>query len=170
MANLAQQESAMLSAGPSAFFGLPSAVLIGTPRLTEKTFADVSKLTVAGSPHMLFRVTGCIVAQVVAMSNSALASTGSAAKLAVGHAGATGGYLPATTIGGGNFPAAGTVWTGDAAPTLLGKILSGTAQARYMQGPTPITATVTTGNLTTGSLTFYCVWHPVSSNGNVIPA
>jgi hypothetical protein len=160
----------MIKAGPAAVGGLPAAVLAATPRLVEKSIPDVSVLTTTASPVTLFTVTGVVIAKVVGVSGAALASTSSTGTLAVGVSGATAVHLAAATINGTNFPAANTVWTGDASPTVLAEVMSAGPLTGVLQGPTPIIATIATNNLTTGSIKFYCIYTPVSSDGAVVAA
>ena len=168
MPTLAEQESAALRGFPSIPAEIPAARLMALPQIVSKAIPAVSVLTTAASPYSLFTVVGTVLAQVYAISGAALASTSSTGTLAVGVSGNTGCYLPAATINGTNFPAANTVWAGDNSPTLLGEVVSAGALTGVLQGPTPIIATIATNNLTTGSITFYCYYHPVSPDGAVL--
>jgi len=168
MPTLAEQESAALRGFPSIPAEIPAARLMALPQIVSKAIPAVSVLTTAASPYSLFTVVGTVLAQVYAISGAALASTSSTGTLAVGISGNTACYLAQSTINGTNFPAANTVWAGDSSPTLLGEVLTAGALTGVLQGPTPIIATIATNSLTTGSITFYCFYHPISPDGAVL--
>ena len=168
MPTLAEQESALLKNGPLVPSPIPAARLTTLPLIVSKSIPAVSVLTTGASPYSLFTVTGVVIANVWAVSGAALASTSSTGTLAVGVSGNTACYLAQATINGTNFPAANTVWAGDSSPTLLGEVISAGALTGVLQGPTPIIATIATNSLTTGSITFYCFYYPISPDGAVL--
>lgn len=170
MPTLAEQESALLKNGPLVPSPIPASRLTAMPLLVSKAIPAVSVLTTGASPYTLFTVTGTVIASVFAVSGAALASTSNTGTLAVGVSGNTACYLAQSTINGTNFPAAHTVWAGDSSPTLLGEVLTAGALTGVLQGPTPIIATIATNSLTTGSITFYCYYDPISPDGAVIAA
>lgn len=168
MPTIAEMESSLLS-------GLSTTLAIAdikrtSPRIVAKEIPNVNVLTTGGSPHALFTVTGHVMASVIGVTGAALASTSNTGTIAIGISGATALYLPQTTVNGTNFPAAGTVWTGDNSPTLLGEVLSSAGLTWAVQSQTDIIATVATNSLTTGSITFYCFYIPLSETGLIVAA
>ena len=131
--------------------------------ITKKsvTFANVAGQGATGTIN-LFTVTGMIIARVVGFCNTDLVG---AATLEVGVTGSTALCLAqiadATTLDVGEIYADATVAKFEAiSDTVPPKNLISTA----------IFATVGTTNITAGQVDFYCIWNPISSDGNVASA
>lgn len=168
MPTIAEQESALLRAGPATSVDVPSQILMSLPRTAEKYYSSIATLTTAASPVTLFTVTGLVLAKVVA-EGSALTSVSNTGTLAVGVTGATTALLGTTTINTTNFPTAGAVWAGDTSPTVLAEVVSAAALTGALLNSN-IILTIATNNMSTGSLRFCCIWQPISANGAVVAA
>lgn len=106
----------------------------------------------------LFTVTGTVVVSIFAVCSEDLA--GATATLEVGIAGNTAGLLAqtlATDIDNGE------VWV-DNTPATIEAVPS----SRVLTNGTDIIGTVGTANITDGTLTFYCLWRPLSNDGNIV--
>jgi len=106
----------------------------------------------------LFTVTGDVAVRVFAVCSTLLA--GANATLEVGVAGGTALLIAQTT---GTDIDAGEVWI-DAAPALIENLPA----IKIVAEGADIIQTIATDTLDSGVLTYYCVWTPVSSDGNVV--
>jgi hypothetical protein len=88
--------------------------------------------------------------------------TGASATVEVGITGNTASLIAQTT---GTDIDAGDVWI-DATPATIQALPS----SNIITNGTDIIQTVATANVTAGVLTYYCVWRPLSSDGNVVSA
>jgi len=117
----------------------------------------------------IFEVTGLVKAQVLGVCTTLLAG---GATLEVGISGNTAIFLPQETD---TDIDAGEIWLNNANPAtayILG--LENDASGNlpeYLLNGTDIILTVSGGaNTTAGVIDFYCIWNPISSNGNVEPS
>ncbi len=116
----------------------------------------------------LFTVTGTVKARVYGVGGATpMTSTGGTGTLAVGVTGATGALLPATTANGTSNFVANCAWV-DATPTVTAELLPNTGNFVLVTGN--ILLAIVTNNMTAGSMTLYCEWLPVSSDGLVVAA
>lgn len=113
----------------------------------------------------IFTVTGAVTAKVFGICTTNLAGTGTHA---VGVAGATTIYLPtedATDINAGDFVANNA--------TVGAYLILGEQDAAadnfplYMLNGQDIIMTVATADITSGVIDYYCIWNPISSDGEV---
>lgn len=127
--------------------------------IASKAITYVAATTGATGATTLFTVTGTVLVQVFAVCSTDLTS-GGAATLEVGISGNTAALLAQTTATGID---AGEIWidTGPATVELL------PAQSIVAAS---IIQTIGTTTVSGGVLTYYCIWSPVSANGNVSPA
>lgn len=144
---------------------------VGGWYLARKVIAAAgTSLTTGASPVTLFTVTGDVVARVFATVQTALASTLNNGTLAIGVSGNTGGFIAATTADGTNFPT-GAVWAGDTSPTVKSEVFTASAlNGNPVAGSANITCTIATNSMTSGAITFYCLWLPISAGASVIAA
>lgn len=131
--------------------------------ITKKaqTFSNVAGSGATGTVA-LFTVTGMIYAKVIGICNVDLLG---AATLEVGVTGSTALCLAqianATTLDAGEIYA-------DATAAAF-KAVSDTVPPQNII-TTSIFATVGTTNITAGQVDFYCIWRPISNDGNVVAA
>ncbi len=141
---------------------------IGGATLARKVVADASVLTTGASPVTLFTVTGDVLVKVFATVQTALASTLNNGTIALGVPGATSILIAATTVNGTNFVATHDWFdTG----TAIGELVSGGAlTGNVIAGGLDIIATIATNSITSGAITFYCFWQPLSPGASVVAA
>lgn len=148
----------------SSFYRDANGVPIWTDGIITKkahTFANAAGQGAVGTIN-LFTVTGLVYAKVVGICNTDLVG---AATLEAGVTGSTALCLAqianATTLDAGeiyaNATAAAFVAVSDTVPpeNLI---------------TTAIFATVGSTNITAGQVDFYCIWRPISTDGNVVAA
>lgn len=127
----------------------------------EQTFEDAAGSGAVGTVD-LFTVTGVVYAKVVGLCNTNLAG---AATLEVGVTGSTALCLAqiadATDLDAGELYADGT-------PAAF-KAVSDTVPPENLI-TTDIFATVGSTAITAGQVDFYCLWRPISDDGNVVAA
>jgi len=115
----------------------------------------------------IFTVTGLVKCQVVAVCTTLL--TGDTATIEVGITGDTAIFLPIETA---TQIDADQIWVNDAANASY--IISGAETAaagnvpEYLLYGNDIILTVKTANVTAGVIDFYCIWTPISTDGNVV--
>jgi hypothetical protein len=106
----------------------------------------------------LFTVTGDVAVNFFAKCTESLVSaTGT---IEVGISGNTGGIIEQTGVGSIDN---GHIWINDG-PNAL-EFLRG---QQVVVGGTDIIETIATEDITDGTLTYYCLWFPLSSDGDVI--
>ena len=127
---------------------------------TSVTFA--AGTTGAVDTFSLFTVTGDVLLTIFAVCNTDLTS-GGAATIEVGVAGNTAGLIAQTTATDIDD---GDVWV-DATPGVGVQALPGTF---IVNDGADVIYTVGTTTITGGVLEFYCLWRPLSSDGNVVAA
>lgn len=108
----------------------------------------------------LFTVTGDVKVTVFAVCSTDL--TGDTATIEVGIAGNTAALIAQTTA---TSIDAAEVWT-TATPATVRAVPG----AFILTNGTDITQTIATAAITAGKLTFYCLWTPLSDDGNVVAA
>lgn len=108
----------------------------------------------------LFTVTGAVVADVFAVCTTNLA--GALATVEVGIAGNTAALIAQTTA---TDIDSGEVWN-DATPATV-EVLSNST-GKIIGNGQDIIETVATADVTGGSVTYYCLWFPLSEDGNVV--
>ncbi len=141
----------------SAFNRDANSVPIQSLGLTGTKSITYSALTTgATGATTLFTVTGIVAVRIFAVCSVDLTGSGT---IEVGIAGNTAALLAQTT---GTAIDAGEIWidtvpaTVEALPAL--QILSGTNIIQTIAGDT----------LTAGTLTYYCLWNPISSDANIV--
>jgi hypothetical protein len=138
-----------------------SVPITGKGLVASKTLAytGAASLGVVGTTT-LFAVTGDVIANIFAVCSEDLA--GATATIEVGIAGNTAALIAQTT--------ATTIDTGEIwATTSPATILALPAEKIIMNG-TDIIETVATANITDGTLTYYCLWYPLTSGASVVAA
>ena len=148
----------------SAFYRDANGVPIWTDGIITKkaqTFSNTAGSGAVGTID-LFTITGMVYAKVVGICNTDLAG---AATLEVGVTGSTALCLAqianATTLNAGEIYA-------DATAAAF-KVVSDTVPPQNIL-TTSIFATVGATNITAGQVDFYCIWRPISSDGNITAA
>lgn len=132
----------------------------GEGLVVSKAITYAAATTGAVGAADLFTVTGVVSVRLFAVCSGDLTS-GGAATIEAGISGNTAALLAQTTATGID---SGEIWT-DTGPATVealpaGSLLSGT----------DIIQTIGTTTITGGTLTYYCVWIPISSDGNVVAA
>lgn len=112
----------------------------------------------------LFTVTGTVIARVIAVCGTGLVSAG-AGDIEVGGTGSTAALIANTTATNIDI---GEIWH-DATPD-KGIELSSVGVENIIAEGLNIFATIATGDITAGELTFFVIWKPVSYDGNIVPA
>lgn len=126
---------------------------------TSVTFAAAT--TGAVGTGTLFTVTGDVLVTIFGVCTVDLTGGGS---IKVGTANNDATFIPLTT---GTAIDAGELWQ-SATPTLeAGAAL---ANARPIANGADIIYMITSDTITAGAITFYCLWRPLSSDGNVVAA
>lgn len=124
--------------------------------VTTKSITYAAATTGATGAHNLFTVTGVVSMQIFAVGGTDLTS-GGAATIEVGISGNTAALLAQTTA---TDIDAGEIWI-DNAPATVENLPA----ARIIRAS--VIETIGTTTITGGSLTYYCVWTPLSEDGNV---
>lgn len=123
-----------------------------------KTITYVAGTTGATGATTLFTVTGDVAVRVYAVCSTLL--TGAGATLEIGVAGEINALIAQTT---GTDIDAGEIWV-DAVPGFIQAMpainLIGTGK--------DIIQTIATAAVSAGALTYYCIWTPISADGNVV--
>lgn len=127
--------------------------------LKSVTFAALT--TGSAAAHDLFTVTGDVLVRVFAVCSADLTS-GGAATIEVGIAGNTAALIAQTTATGIDQ---GEIWVDNAAATVEAlpatQILTEGSDVIYTVGTTTVTG---------GTMTFYCLWRPLSVGSSVVAA
>lgn len=116
---------------------------------------------------VLFTVTGLVKVQLVGVCSVNGAGAGSTNE--VGIDGATAIFMPITTM---TDLDAGMIWLNNATPATY--FITGEQQAaadnlpEYVLNGNDIIMTTKTANTTAGQVDFYCIWTPLSTDGNVV--
>lgn len=127
--------------------------------LTASKAITYSALTTgATGATTLFTVTGTVAVRIFALCSSDL--TGASATLEVGISGNTAALIAQTT---GTTIDTGEFWATTSPATVLALPALTLVAADIIQ-------TIATQAVTGGVLTYYCVWSPISSDGNVVAA
>lgn len=136
----------------------------GEGYFVSKAYADLTGYDTAAA----FTVTGDVMVKVVGVVGStAITSTSGTTTLAVGTTELTTGILAASTVDNTQF-AATDVWV-DSSPANDVEIMASAAW-HIIGGGADIVLTRNVDDLTAGSLTLYCWWKPLSSDGAVVAA
>jgi len=115
---------------------------------------------------VLFTVTGLVKVQLLAVCN--VDCTGAGSTNEVGITGATAIFMPTTTM---TALDAGEIWLNNATPATY--FITGEEEAAadnlpiYTLNGTDIIMTTATADTEAGQVDFYCVWTPLSTDGNV---
>lgn len=114
-----------------------------------------------GNPATLFTVTGTVM--VVLFGHCTTDLAGATATLEVGVTGNTAALLAQTTA---TDIDSGDVWR-DASPAVGAEALN---DPMVVVGGADVIETVATANITAGVITYYCLWYPLSADGDVTAA
>ena len=116
----------------------------------------------------IFTVTGLVKARLVAVCTTSLTEAGGTATIEVGITGATAIFMPTETA---TQIDAGQIWLNDAGNATYAIIGEEDAAADnlplYLLNGNDIILTVKTANVANGDLDFYCIWEPISDDGNL---
>jgi hypothetical protein len=116
---------------------------------------------------ILFTVTGLVRVQLIAVCGTS--ATGGGSTDEVGITGATAIFMPITTM---TSLDAGMIWLNNATPATY--FITGESEAAadnlpiYTLNGNDIIMTTKTANTEAGQVDFYCVWTPLSTDGNVV--
>lgn len=120
---------------------------------------DTGDFDGAGNPTTLFTITGTVLVAVFAVCSESLA--GATATIEVGVAGLSNGVIAQTTA---TDIDAGQVWV-DASPSLIQQLPN-----QQVVTDLDIIQTVGTADITDGTLEYYALWRPLSSDANLVAA
>lgn len=127
---------------------------------STKAITFVGASTGATGATTLFTVTGVVAVRIFGVV-SGTDVTGSGT-IEVGISGNTASLIAQTT---GTALDVGEIWIDNAPATV--ELLPGLS---ILAAGTDIIQTIATDTLTAGTLTYYCLWFPISSDGNVVAA
>ena len=146
----------------SAFLRDANFVPITTLGLTvSKAITYVAGTTGATGATTLFTVTGAIAVKVFAVCSVLLDQTGATATLEVGITANTAAIIAQTAA---TVIDAGEIWYGTTPPTV------GVMPSQLILSGTDIIQTIAGNSVKEGVLTYYCLWAPISSDGNCVAA
>ena len=128
-----------------------------------KTITYVASTTGATGETTLFTVTGTVAVRVFAYCSALLDQTGATSTIEVG---VTEGTNTAAIIAqtGAIAIDAGEIWYGTNPPNV------GVMPNQLILVDTDIVQTIAGNTVKQGVLTYYCLWFPISSDGNVVAA
>lgn len=127
--------------------------------ISNKAITYVAGTTGAVGPTTLFTVTGTVALRIFAVT-SGVDLTGSGT-LEVGIANNTAALIAQTAATAIDV---GEIWYGTNPPTV------GILPGIFVLAGTDVIQTIGTNTVTAGTLTFYCLWTPISQDGNVVAA
>lgn len=126
--------------------------------LLESTWTFVEGTTGATGAHTVFTVTGNVLVTIFGICDTDLA--GATATVEVGVTGNTAGLIAQTTATDIDD---GDIWV-DATPAVG---VEATPSTFILNDGADIILTVGTAAVTGGVIDFYCLWRPLSSDGNI---
>lgn len=118
----------------------------------------------SNDPFTLFTVTGEVLVRIFGICTTSLA--GATATLEVGVTGNTAVLIAQTTA---TDIDANDVWF-DSTPSVRADALSNLPGATIIVGGSNIIETVGTTDITSGNISYVCLWRPLSHDGNVVDA
>lgn len=125
----------------------------------NKAITYAAATTGAVGTTTLFTVVGTVAVRVFAVcSGTDLTGSGTLEVGISGNTAAIAAQTAATAID------VGEIWYGTAPPTV------GVLPAQLVLSGTDIIQTIATNTVTAGTLTFYCLWFPLSQSASVTPA
>lgn len=122
----------------------------------SKTITYVAGTTGAVGPTTLFTVTGCVAVRIFGVCSVDIAGSGT---IEVGIVGNTAALIAQTT---GTAIDANEVWIDNAPATI-----EALPAIQIIGAGQDIIQTIGTDTLSAGTLTYYCLWTPISSDGLV---
>jgi len=129
--------------------------------IATKSITYVASTTGATGSTTLFTVTGDVLVKVFAVCSVDLDSDG-VATIETGITGNTAGLIALTTA---TTIDAGEIWK-DNSPATIVSIPS----SQILTIGTDIKQKITDATIKAGTLTFYCLWNPLSADGDVVAA
>lgn len=129
--------------------------------VVSKSITYVAGTTGAIASSSLYTVTGDILLNIFAVCGTSLTS-GGAATIEVGISGNTAGLIALSTA---TDIDAGEVWI-DTAPATIEALPA----SQILTNGTDILQEIKTATVTAGVLTYYAIWRPLSSDGNLVAA
>lgn len=133
----------------------------GNGLTVTKSITYAAGTTGATGATTLFTVTGDVAVRLFAKCTSDLTS-GGAATIEAGISGNTAALIAQTTATGID---SGEIWL-DTGPATVEALPS----QQILVGGTDIIQTIGTTTISGGILTYYCLWFPISTDGNVVAA
>jgi hypothetical protein len=138
------------------------AQLSGAKRLARRTYSFAVDTGAAGT-YAMFTVTGTVLVEVFGVCQADLTTGGGAATIELGITGNTAALIAQTLATGLDQY---QLWQ-DAAPDANPGGVDLTARSYVITNGADINLKITTANLSAGVIDFYCLWTPLSTNGNV---
>lgn len=129
--------------------------------IANKAITYLAATTGATGATTLFTVTGTIAVQVFGVCSVLLDQTGATATLEVGIVGNTAAIIAQTAA---TVIDAGEIWYGTTPPTV------GVLPSQLILAATDIIQTIAGNTVKEGVLTYYALWNPISSDGNLVAA
>lgn len=136
-----------------------SVPITGMGLVTCKAITYSALTTGAVGPTTLFTVTGVVAMRVFAVA-SGVDLTGSGT-LEVGITGNTAAIIAQTAATAIDI---GEIWYGTTPPTV------GVMPGQLILSATDVIQTIATNTVTAGTLTYYCLWFPLTSSASVVAA
>lgn len=133
--------------------------ITGVGLIQSKAITYVAGTTGATGATTLFTVVGTVAIRVFAVA-SGTDLTGSGT-LEVGISGNTAAIIAQTAATAIDV---GEIWYGTNPPTV------GVMPNQLILSATNVIQTIATNTVTAGTLTYYCLWYPISTDGSVIAA
>ena len=126
-----------------------------------KAITYAAATTGATGATTLFTVTGAVAATFFAVCSADLDQTGATATLEIGISGNTAAVAAQTAA---TAIDSGEIWYGTSPPTV------GVMPSQLILAGTNVIQTIAGNTVKQGTLTFYCLWFPISTDGNVVAA
>ncbi|MCR4329489.1 MAG: hypothetical protein NUV65_03010 [Candidatus Roizmanbacteria bacterium] len=128
--------------------------------LSESTWTFAAATTGAVAAHTVFTVTGNVLVSVFGVCDTTLDS-GGAPTIEMGVTGNTAALIAQSV---GKSLADGEVWV-DATMTRVG--VGAIPSMQVLNDGNDIILTIASATVTAGVIDFYCLWRPLSSDGNI---
>lgn len=138
--------------------------VIKSMTLAGGTTNDPGDYDGTGNPATLFTVTGDVILRIIAICKASLA--GASATIEVGVSGTTNKFIAQTTATEIDI---NEIWH-DATTPDASIELDSVSTPWIVSGGQDVIQTVGTANITSGAITYYCQFRPLSDDGDVVSA
>ncbi len=139
---------------------------VGGGGLVTKTWNFATQGHVCGS-HAMFNITGDVRIKLMAVCTTLLAGGGAGAQVSLGYNGALTALIADTTA---TQIDAGEIWVSSVNAAIAGYKNTSLLLDQVVTGHTSIKMNISSASTSTGGLTFYCWWEPITSGAAVTAA